>query len=473
MIKKTKIVATIGPATTSVEILSKLLKHGMNVVRLNFSHGDFKEHQEKLNNFKKAIKLTGTNGAVLQDLSGPKIRLGEFYQERIELKAGDEIIVTTEQIVGDEKKVSINYPKFAKEVKVGDKVMVDDGKKKFEVVNIKGNEVLCKILVGGETKGRRGINLPDSDISVSSLTEKDRKDVLFGIKNKVDFFALSFVRTPEDVLELRKILDKNKSKAKIIAKIETPQAVKNIDAILALADGLMVARGDLAIEIPAERVPMIQKMLIKKCNDAGKIAITATQMLESMIKSPVPTRAEVSDIANAILDGTDAVMLSEETTLGNHPVEAVKVMTRVALDIENNFPERAISHSKQKGCCEITDSITGSVVKTAHDIGAKAIVALTGTGFTARMISRHKPKPFIVSVTSNQITCNQLNLSFGCLPLKVNKYTTALDLEVFKAVRAFCLKENIASKGDKVVIATCSQWDKKDGPTNMIMVETI
>ena len=218
---------------------------------------------------------------------------------------------------------------------------------------------------------------------------------------------------------------------------------------------------------------MIQKMLIKKCNDAGKIVITATQMLESMIKSPVPTRAEVSDIANAILDGTDAVMLSEETTLGDYPVEAVKVMTRVAVDIENNYPERAIFHSKQKGFRGTTDSITSSVVKTAHDIGAKAIVALTGTGFTARMISRHKPKPFIISVTSNEITFNQLNFSFGCLPLLVNKYTTALDVEVFKSVRNFCLKENIAEKGDKIVIATCSQWDRKGGPTNMIMVETL
>jgi pyruvate kinase len=473
MIKKTKIVATIGPVTTSEEMLSKLLKAGMNIVRLNFSHGDFAEHQEKVDNFKKAMKATGISGAIMQDLSGPKIRLGEFYQERVELKAGEMITITTEKIVGDEKNVSINYPLFPKEVKVGDKVMVDDGKKKFEVVSIKGNEVLCKILVGGDTKGRRGVNLPDSDISVNSLTDKDKKDIEFGIKNKVDFFAFSFVRKPEDVSELRAILDSKKSKAKIIAKIETPQAVKNIDAILALCDGLMVARGDLAIEVPAEKVPMIQKMLIKKCNDAGKVVITATQMLESMIKSPVPTRAEVSDIANAILDGTDAVMLSEETTLGSYPIEAVKIMTKVALDIEHNFPEREISHVECKGNIEVTDSISGSVVKTAHNIGAKVIVALTQSGFTARMISRYKPFPYIVAVTSNEVTMHQLNASFGCLPLKVDNYKTALDAEVFKAVRNFCIKEKIAIKGDKVVIATCSQWEKKGGSTNMIMVETI
>ncbi|HAQ03092.1 TPA: pyruvate kinase [Candidatus Nomurabacteria bacterium] len=473
MIKKTKIVATIGPATSSVEMLSKLLKAGLNVMRLNFSHGDFKEHQEKLNNFKIAMKNTGIRGAIMQDLSGPKIRLGEFSTEKVMLKTGDNITITTEQIIGNEKKVSINYPLFAKEVKKGDQIMVDDGKKKFEVVSINGKEVLCKILVGGETKGRRGVNLPDSDISVSSLTEKDKKDIEFGFKNHVDFFAFSFVRTPADVIELREILNKRKSKAKIIAKIETPQAVKNIDAILELCDGLMVARGDLAIEVPAERVPMIQKMLIKKCNDAGKMVITATQMLESMIKSPVPTRAEVSDIANAILDGTDAVMLSEETTLGLYPVEAVKVMSKVALDIEENYPEREVSYINDKGDINVTDSITGSVVKTAHNIGARAIVALTKTGFTARMISRHKPKAFIIAVTSEQITSNQLALSFGCLPLKVDEYKTALDIEVFKAIRNYCIKNKIASKGDKVVIATCSQWEKKGGATNMIMVETI
>lgn len=471
MIKKTKIVATIGPVTSSVEMLSSLLKAGMNVVRLNFSHGDFKEHQDKLDNFRKAMKTTGLQGAIMQDLSGPKIRLGQFYIEKVELKAGDNITITTDEIIGDEKRVSINYPPFPKEVKPGDKIMVDDGKKKFEVLSIKGNEVTCKILVGGETKGRRGVNLPDSDISISSITPKDKKDLEFGIKNKVDFFAFSFVRRPEDVIELREILNKRKSKAKIIAKIETPQAVKNIDAILALCDGLMVARGDLAIEVPAEKVPMIQKMIIKKCNNAGKIVITATQMLESMIKSPVPTRAEVSDIANAILDGTDAIMLSEETTLGNYPIEAVKVMTKVALDIEHNYPEREVVLSGERGTRSVTDSITGSVVKISHDIGAKAIIALTKSGYTARMISRHKPGPLILAVTSNDITSNQLHASFGCLPLKVDSYKTIDD--IFKNVRNYCIKEKIANKGDKVVVVACSSLDKKGIPTNTILVENL
>ena len=261
------------------------------------------------------------------------------------------------------------------------------------------------------------------------------------------FFAFSFVRTPQDVRDLRTILNKRKSKAKIIAKIETPQAVKNIDAILELCDGLMVARGDLAIEVPAEKVPMIQKMLIKKCNDAGKIVITATQMLESMIKSPVPTRAEVSDIANAILDGTDAVMLSEETTLGMYPVEAVKMMSRVAHDIEHNYPERQLIPKVERGGRSITDSVTGSVVKIAHDLDAKVIIALTKTGYTARMISRHKPESIIVAVTSDITTLHQLNLSFGCLPVLIDSYKETP--EAFKSIRDYCLKNKIVKKGDR------------------------
>ena len=460
MIKKTKIVATIGPATSSAEMLSKLLKAGLNVVRLNFSHGDFKEHQEKVDNFKIAMKETGITGAIMQDLSGPKIRLGEFNTETVILKEGNNITITTEKIIGNEKKVSINYPLFAAEVKKGDKIMVDDGKKKFEVLSIKGNEVLCKILVGGETKGRRGVN-----------TEKDKKDIDFGIKNKVDFFAFSFVRTPADVIELREILKKRKSKALIIAKIETPQAVKNIDAILELCDGLMVARGDLAIEVPAEKVPMIQKMLIKKCNEQGKFVITATQMLESMIKSPVPTRAEVSDIANAILDGTDAVMLSEETTLGLFPVEAVKMMSKVAFDIEHNYPERQLIPKAERGERSITDSVAGSVVKIAHDLDAKAIIALTKTGYTARMISRHKPESIIIAVSYDVATYHQLNISFGCLPVLIDEYKEVSN--AFKSIKEYCLKNKILSKGDRVVIVACSSAEKKDISANAIIVETV
>jgi pyruvate kinase len=469
--KKTKIVATIGPATESEEMLTKMLKAGMNVMRLNFSHGDFTEHQNRVNNLRAVMKKTGMRAAILQDLSGPKIRLGEFYQERVELKSGDKIVITTEKIVGDEKRVSINYKEFPKEVKPGDKVMVDDGKKQFEVLSIKGNEVTCKIVVGGNTKGRRGVNLPDTDISMSCLTEKDLKDVEFGIKNKVDFIALSFVRKPSDIVELREILKKKKCNAGIIAKIETPQAVKNIDEIISLVDGLMIARGDLAIEVPYQKVPGYQKMMIQKCNDAGKPVITATQMMESMIKSPVATRAEVSDVANAILDGTDAVMLSEETTLGEFPINAVTVMATVASEIEANYPERSIVRVGVNGDTNIADSITSSVVKTSHDVGAKVIVALTDSGFTARMVSRHKPQANILALTSHEETSNKLCLSFGCKAITVPRYDSIKD--VIRMVREYCLKEKLVKKGDKVVVVGGVPFNTKGLTSNMLLVEVI
>lgn len=471
MIKKTKIVATIGPATGSEEMLGKLLKAGLNVMRLNFSHGDFKEHQERINNFRKAEAKTGITGAVLQDLGGPKIRIGMFSTESINLKVGKTFVLTTDEIVGDENRVSINYKALPKEVEKGHHIYLHDGKKKLEVVDIKGNDVICKVLVGGDMKGKRGVNLPHSELSVKSLTEKDLKDLEFGIKNKVDFIALSFVRRPSDITELREILKKRKCDAGIIAKIETPQAVKNIDEIIKLSDGIMVARGDLAIEVPFEEVPMIQKMIIKKANDAGKPIITATQMLESMIKNPVATRAEVSDVANAILDGTDAVMLSEETTLGDFPVEAVTVMSKIAEQIEKNYPEKEVVHANGNGETEVADSITGSVVKTAHDVGAKVIVALTESGFTARMVSRHKPLTPILTLSPNDRTSQKLALSFGCTAITIPRYKTIN--EAFKIVRTHCLKEKLAKKGDKVVIAAGAPFNTKGIVTNMLIVETI
>lgn len=472
MIKKTKIVCTIGPATETQEMLEKLLIAGMNVMRLNFSHGDFEEHGNRVINLKKAVEKTGKTAGILQDLAGPKIRIGNFKEEKIVLKEGNTFTLTIDDIEGDEERVHINYPHLPEEVKEGHIIYLHDGKKKLQVLEVNGNDVVCKILVGGEIKGRRGVNLPDSDISISCLTEKDKKDLEFGIKNDVDFIALSFVRKPEDILELRDILNNAKSNAKIIAKIETPQAVKNIDEIIEKADGIMVARGDLAIEIPAEKVPFVQKEIIRKCNNAGKPVITATQMLESMIHSHVPTRAEVSDVANAILDGTDAIMLSEETTLGGYPVESVEVMARVASEIEGSYPERQIVHAPKNGKTEVTDSITGSVVKTAHDVGAKAIVALTHTGFTARMVSRHKPLVPIFALSSNQKTINQINLSYGCIPINIEDWKTVA--EAFQVVREICLENKIAEKGDRVVIsAGAPTMEPQSKETNMILVETI
>ena len=470
--KKTKIVATIGPATSSQEQLEKLLKAGMNVVRMNFSHGDFAEHQIKVDNARKASEKTGYPVALLQDLGGPKIRTGEFATEtgRVTIKKGQIFTLTTKNIKGDETICSVNYKKLPEEIKVGHKVMLDDGKKQLVVTKINGEDIVCKVEVGGELKGRRGVNLPDTDVSISSLTPKDKKDLEFGIANNVDFFALSFVRKPKDVLDLRKILDKEKSKAHIISKIETPQAVANIDEIIKISDGIMVARGDLAIEVPAEEVPLIQKMIIKKCNEAGKPVITATQMLESMIHSPVPTRAEVSDVANAILDGTDAIMLSEETTLGQYPIEAVSLMTRVAEHVEQDLIKEVFYKDGVKHKISIAESMTLSAVKNAMRLDAKYLVSITSSGYNARFISRHKPTTPVLVLTPNKVTYQQILLSWGCYPVLIEEHKSIKDTSVL--IRDVLIKEKLAKKGDRVVVSTSMPFGEIHEP-NLMFTETI
>ena len=336
IMKKTKIVVTLGEVTSSLEMLEKLLSAGANIFRLNFSHSDLAEHQKRFDNIQTAVKNTGIPAQIIQDLGGPKIRIGNFKSEPILLKVGDTFTLTTDDIVGDQLRVSVNYPLLAKEVLPGHFVYIDDGSKKLEVMEIKGNDVVCKVLIGGEVFGEKGLNLPGSELSVKALTDKDRADLEFGIKNAVDFVALSFVRKPSDIFELRQILNERKCSAKIIAKIETPQAVENIDEIISATDWIMVARGDLAVEIPFEKVPIVQKMITEKCNLAGKPTIIATQMMESMVLSNTPTRAEVNDVANAVLDGAEAVMLSEETAMGKHPLEVVTDMAKVIEETERD-----------------------------------------------------------------------------------------------------------------------------------------
>jgi len=465
--KKTKIVATIGPVTSNEKVMTELVKAGLNVARLNFSHGDFAEHEPKVKIVRKVSEKLGMPVAILQDLGGPKIRIGEFDTESINLKPGQTFTLTTDKIVGNDKKVYVNYPLLPKEVKVGGMILLHDGKKKLQITDIKGNDIICKVLVGGDMKARRGVNLPGAYLSISSITEKDRKDLEFGIKHKVDFIALSFVRRPADITELRNILNKRKCDAKIIAKIETPEALENIDEIIRLADGVMVARGDLAIEIPAEDVPLAQKMMIRKCHEAGKPVITATQMLESMIKSPIPTRAEVSDVANAIFDGTDAIMLSEETTLGDYPVESVAMMATIAKRIEPELDGGRFANDIDHG---VTDIVSDAVVEAAYHAKAKFIVALTNSGFTARMISRHRPSHNILALSPNARPLNQLSLSYGVVPVVIPKFKN-LD-EVLKFVRTFALKYKIASKGDAIVIAGGMPFAKAIG-TNMMVIETI
>ncbi len=470
MVKKTKIVATIGPATENKKTIEKMIKAGTNVFRLNFSHGNYEEHLNRIQLVRATAKKFEKPTAILQDLCGPKIRIGDFYKESIVLKNGQRFILTTKKCVGDEQRVFINYKNLPKEIEKGAKIMLNDGKNELIVEKIAGDEIFCRILVGGEIKGRRGANFPGTSLKIGSLTFKDKKDIEFGVKYKVDFMAISFARAAADVLELKNILRKNNARILVVAKIETQEAIENIDEIIEAADGILVARGDLAVEGPLEHVPTLQKMIIKKSNAAGKPVITATQMLESMIKNPLPTRAEVNDVANAIIDGTDAVMLSEETTLGAYPVKAVEVMSRIARHTEEKLNYEEILKHNHLLPKSISDSISFAIVNAAHNIGAKGIVALTETGFTARVISRYRPKQSILVLTPNAKTFNQLAVSFGCYPRLVKKFNNVS--EVTEIAKQMSIKHKIAKKGDKIVIAAGIPFGKA-GATNLLIVQTI
>ena len=466
--KRTKIVATVGPATESERNLAALARAGMDVMRLNFSHGDHAEHGARIERLRRVARRMGKPMAILQDLAGPKIRIGDFHTERVHLKKGSTFTLTTKKIVGDETKAYVNYRALPKEVKKGQIILLDDGKKKLRVERVYPEKIVCTVLTGGETKGRRGVNVPGANLSISSITAKDKRDLAFGLSRGVDFVALSFVRRPKDIDALRSLLSAARSDAGIIAKVETREAVENIDAIIERADGVMVARGDLAIEVPAQEVPLLQKMIIEKCNRAGKPVITATQMLESMISSPVPTRAEVSDVANSILDGTDAVMLSEETTLGKYPREAVEVMASIAAHTESIRRKKVAETEGEEW--SVVDAVTRSVVHTAEKLSAAAIIALTETGSTARMVSRHKPLQPIVVMSPNERTRNKLALSYGCFPMDIHgfRYVGEVMKEVSKTLR----RAKIAKKGDRAVIAAGVPFGKAGG-TNMLLVHTV
>ncbi|MEK7452653.1 MAG: pyruvate kinase [Patescibacteria group bacterium] len=468
--KKTRIIATIGPASQNEKVLTKMIKSGVNLVRLNFSHGDHKIHERTVQLIREISKKLKISVSIIQDLSGPKIRIGDFYKDRVNLKTGSIFTLSTKLCIGDESVVFVNYKNLPREVKSGSMLLLDDGKKKLCVISVLKSEIKCRVVVGGEMKNRRGVNIPGAYLKISCLTEKDKKDIAFGIKYDVDFFALSFVRKPSDILELRYILNQEKSEAGIIAKIETEEAIENLDAIIDVTDAVMVARGDLAVEMPPEDVPTLQKIIVKKCNKSGKPVIVATQMLESMIKCPVPTRAEVSDIANSILDGADALMLSEETALGDYPVEVINIMASVAIKTELNYPKKEIQVVDEQYKKGIVDSITESIVKTANDIDAKIIIALTESGFTPRMISRYKPTQKIVVLTPNQKTANKIMLSFGCYPFIIKPFQDIIQVSDY--VSSFVIKNKYAKKGDRIVIAAGIPFGQVGG-TNTIMVQEI
>ncbi|MFC7373398.1 pyruvate kinase [Fictibacillus iocasae] len=470
--RKTKIVCTIGPASESVEKLSQLIEAGMNVARLNFSHGDFEEHGARIKNIREAANALGKTVAILLDTKGPEIRTQTLENGVAELKAGQELIVSMTEVVGNENKISISYPGLIEDVHVGSRILLDDGLIELEVTGIGNGELQTKVLNSGTLKNKKGVNVPNVSVKLPGITDKDAKDIEFGIQQGVDFIAASFVRRATDVLEIRDILERNNAAdIQIIPKIENQEGVDNIDEILAVSDGLMVARGDLGVEIPAEEVPLVQKMLIKKCNELGKPVITATQMLDSMQRNPRPTRAEASDVANAIFDGTDAIMLSGETAAGTYPVEAVQTMHKIASRAESSLDYRNILSLRSKESkTTITDAISQSVSFTALNLEANAVITATEKGQTARSISKYRPKAPIIAVTSNEDVCRKLSLVWGVTPVKGEKAQTTD--EMFQTAIDSALKAGHVQHGNLVVI-TAGVPVGESGSTNLMKVHVI
>jgi pyruvate kinase len=470
--RKTKIVCTIGPASESQENLKKLLEAGMNVARLNFSHGDFEEHGARIRNLRAASAETGKVAAILLDTKGPEIRTGKLKEEPIELVQDKHIILTTEEILGDADRISVTYSNLPRDVAVGSTILIDDGLIGLSVVDIRGTEIECRIVNGGTIKSKKGVNVPGVKISLPGITEKDANDIVFGIEQGVDFIAASFVRKASDVMEIRELLERhNASHIQIISKIENQEGVDNLDEILEVSDGLMVARGDLGVEIPAEDVPVVQKSMIKKCNIVGKPVITATMMLDSMQRNPRPTRAEASDVANAVFDGTDAVMLSGETAAGKYPIESVQTMARIAERAEAALEYKEIFlRQAQAQQVTVTEAISQAVANSALELGAKAILTATESGYTARMVSKYRPKSPIIAVTPSEQVIRRLSLVWGVIPVMgVQAKTTD---ELFNLAVESSIKTGIVSLGDIVVI-TAGVPVGRSGTTNLIKVHHV
>lgn len=472
--RNTKIVCTIGPASESVETLEKLMEAGMNVARLNFSHGDYEEHGARIKNIRLAAAKRNKNVAILLDTKGPEIRTGNFKDGRADIEKGQTVYISMDEVEGTAERFSVSYSGLIDDVEVGSKILIDDGLIELEVVNIdkEKNEIETKALNSGEVKNKKGVNVPNVSLNLPGITEKDRQDIIFGIENNVDFIAPSFIRRASDVLEIRDVLEKHNGEGiHIIPKIENQEGIDNIDEILEVSDGLMVARGDLGVEIPAEDVPLVQKQLIHKCNNAGKPVITATQMLDSMQRNPRPTRAEASDVANAIFDGTDAVMLSGETAAGLYPVESVQTMNNIALKAESALQHKRILDERSKHVnMTITEAISQSVTHTAINLDVKAIIAPTESGYTARMISKYRPKQTIVAVTFNDRVNRQLALVWGVHPVQ-GKKTSSTD-EMLDVAIERGLASGVCKHGDRVLI-TAGVPVGESGTTNLLKVHII
>jgi pyruvate kinase len=470
-IRKTKIVCTIGPACSDEKTITEMCLAGMNVARMNFSHNTHKDHEERINLVKKVREKLGLPIAILLDTKGPEYRIKTFKNGKIFLNAGDSFTFTAEDIEGDETKVSVNYKDLAHDLQKGDKILLNNGLLSFEVLSTTEKDVNCRVLIGGELSDRKSMSFPNKTLKQIYLSEQDKKDILFGAKQGIDFLACSFVSCKQDLIDVKEFLKENNIEGiDIIAKIENRSGVDNIEEICEECDGIMIARGDMGVEIPYEELPAIQKQLITKCRLLGKRAITATEMLESMIQNPRPTRAEISDVANAVYDGTSAIMLSGETAAGLYPVESVKAMNRIALNTEQNIHYSKRFLNREFKIKNTVDAISHATCGMAIDIDAKAIAVCSLSGITARMVSRFRPHVSIVGITTDERNWRKLALSWGVVPVMCENYNS-IDVLFFTAERL--TKEALGlEKGDKIVM-TGGVTNGKSGNTNLIKVETI
>ena len=470
--RKTKIVCTLGPSTDTDEVLEGMIQAGMNVARMNFSHGTHEDHKRRIEQVRRCSEKLQMPVALLLDTKGPEIRTRDFENGKVELVDGQTFTLITEEVLGDQNRSTISYKNLYQDVQVGSKVLINDGLIEMEVEKIEGTDIVCHVIHGGIVSNHKGINVPQTKLSMPYVSQQDLEDILFGVEQDVDFVAASFVRSAEDVAQIRSILKEHgAADIKIISKIENAEGVDNIDEIIAASDGIMVARGDMGVEIPGEDVPVIQKILIRKVYEAGKIVITATQMLESMIHNPRPTRAETADVANAIFDGTSAIMLSGETAAGEYPVEAVAMMNRIALRTEEsiNYKKRFDNYGRRTGA-DITTAISHATCMTAHDLNAKAILTVTKSGTTARMISRYRPDCDIIGCTMSTRVLRQLCMSWGVTPHLLQEESDVFEL--FDAAVKICKSENMLQTGD-VVVMTSGVPIGKSGTTNMIKAEVV
>lgn len=471
--RKTKIVCTIGPASEKEDMFEKLVNSGLNVARLNFSHGNYEEHKVRIDTIKKVREKLDATVSIMLDTKGPEIRMRDFEGGSSELIKGQEFILTTREVAGNNKIGSVTYEKFAHDLKVGDIVLIDDGLISMEVVEaLNDTDLKCIVKNGGTIKNKKGVNVPNVKINLPALTERDINDIKFGIEQDVDMIAASFIRKADDVISIRRILEENfADHIMIISKIENREGVENIDEIIEVSDGIMVARGDLGVEIPAEEVPLVQKMLIKKCNDAGKPVITATQMLDSMIRNPRPTRAEVSDVATAIFEGSDAIMLSGETAAGGYPVESVETMSRIAEMIEGSLDYDEMLKTKYLGqSSNITNSISYATCRTCFDLKASAIITATASGFTAAAVSRFRPIAPVIAATESKRVMRKMSLYWGVYPMRIDRMKSTD--EIVECVIEMALKKEFIKNGDLVII-TAGVPVGVSGNTNLLKVHVV